>query len=61
MPTWVRNMPKSTKRIFRSGFMMELSKLSRASLTALTRLGKGLIGMLEGKNFGKAVLEVSPL
>lgn len=23
--------------------------------------GEGLIGMLEGKNFGKAVLEVSPL
>lgn len=23
--------------------------------------GEGLIGMLQGKNFGKAVLEVSPL
>ena len=36
-------------------------KTSQSITYGIENAGEGLIGMLEGKNFGKAVLEVSKL
>jgi NADPH-dependent curcumin reductase CurA len=36
-------------------------KAQQSSTHGIDKAGEGLIGMLKGENFGKAVLEVAPL